>query len=108
MSSYLTLFQYTPQAVAALKANPQDRSQAVSQLMQDVGGQMLNFYWCFGEYDGLFLWEAPDDISAQAAIVAFTAAGHVSHERTITLHPVDEKMQVLEKATSLSYAPPLT
>lgn len=106
MSTYLTLFQYTPQAVAALKAKPQDRSQAVSQLMQDAGGQMLNFYWCFGEYDGLFLFEAPDDITAQAAIVAFTAAGHIAHERTITLHPVDEKMQVLEKASSLSYAPP--
>lgn len=106
MSRYLTLFQYTPEAQAALVKQPEDRSQAVRQLMQQAGGQLLDFYICFGEYDGVILFEAPDDITAHAIVYALISPGHIKHERTITLHTSDEKMQVLQKASTMQYKGP--
>ena len=106
MARFLTLFQYTPEATAALVKNPEDRSQPVREIMQQSGGQLLDFYFCFGEYDGVIHFEAPDQITAQAVIHAIIAAGHIKHERTMNLQTVDEKMQVLRKAGQFSYRPP--
>ena len=106
MPHYMTLYHYTPEAVQALKGTGEDRSQPLRDLMDQAGGRLENFYYCFGEYDGVFIFEAPDDVTAQAIIWAFVAAGHISHERTINLHTVEEKKQVLEKSGDFHYAPP--
>ena len=108
MPHYMTLYQYTPEAQAALVRNPEDRSQAVAALLEQAGGRLENFYYCFGEYDGVTLFEAPDDETAQAVVYAIAATGTITHERTINLESVEEKMQVLQRAQQVaqSYQPP--
>ena len=53
-----------PEAWATLRKNPQDRTEAVRVLVEQYGGRLLAFYYCFGEYDGVLLLEAPDDLAA--------------------------------------------
>ena len=66
MPTYMTQFSYTASASAALVKNPEDRGAAVAALMEKLGGRMLNTYYTFGEYDGVVIFEAPEDITAMA------------------------------------------
>jgi uncharacterized protein with GYD domain len=50
MPLYMTQFAYTPETWAALIRNPQDRSEALGGLLEKMGGRLISFYNCFGEY----------------------------------------------------------
>jgi len=106
MPLYMLQFAYTPEAWAALQKNPQNRAEAVSTLASQMGGRLVDLYYCFGEYDGMVLLEAPDDVTATAMVLAAVAPGHVKSTRTTRLMTIDETMQAMRKAGAVTYAPP--
>ena len=67
MARYMLQFSYTPEAWAALSKNPVDRREGLSQLLEKVGAKLIALYYCFGEYDGVAVVEAPDNSSYTAA-----------------------------------------
>ena len=70
MALYMTQFSYTPEAWAALLRNPVDRSEALGRLAEQLGGKLVSLYYAFGDYDGVFIGEAPDDATAAAIVLA--------------------------------------
>lgn len=106
MALYLTQFSYTAEALAALAKNPQDRSAPVRELAQKSGGRLVGFYYCFGEYDGVVLFEAPDDRAATAVAVAAAAAGHLKAIKTTKLFTVEETMEAMRMAGGLAFQGP--
>ena len=106
MALYMTQFSYTTDAWAALVKNPSDRSKAVAALMEKVGGKLINMYYCFGDYDGVFIFEAPDDVSTTAGILAALGPGHVKTIKTTKLLSVEDTMAAMRKAASISYSAP--
>jgi uncharacterized protein with GYD domain len=106
MATYMTQFSYTAEAWAALAKNPEDRGDAVAALMEKLGGRMLNVYYCFGEYDGVIIYEAPDDVSATAAIIAAITPGHVKATKTTKLFTMQETMESMRKAGEVVYPGP--
>src|SRR5437764_3869492 len=90
MALYMTQFAYTSEAWASLVKNPQDRSAAGRELVQKLGGQVVGFYYCFGEYDGVAITEAPDDSAALAGAMALVAPGHIKAIKTTKLFTVEE------------------
>ncbi|HZS79276.1 MAG TPA: GYD domain-containing protein [Ktedonobacteraceae bacterium] len=106
MALYMVQFAYTPEAWAALVKNPQDRSVPVRELGQKLGGRMVGFYYCFGEYDGVVLIEAPDDTAAIAASLAAVAPGHIKAIKTTKLFTVEETMEAMRRAGSIAFAGP--
>jgi len=99
-------FGYTSDAWAALAKNPADRSVGLAKLMEAAGGKLLDLYYHFGEYDGVAIVEAPDDTSATAAVIAAAAPGHLRSTRTTRLMSVQEAMEAMRKAGTLSYQAP--
>ena len=61
MAFYMIQGAYTVEAIATMAKNPQDRSVPVRELLQKIGGRLISFYFCFGEYDVVVLVELPDD-----------------------------------------------
>jgi uncharacterized protein with GYD domain len=106
MPVYMSQFAYTTEAWAALTKNPVDRREAVRGLMQNVGGRLIELYYGFGEYDGVLLFEAPDDTSASAGLLAALAPGHIKAIKTTKLLTVEETLEALRKAGSISYRAP--
>jgi uncharacterized protein with GYD domain len=106
MATYMIQFTYTPEAWASLTKNPQDRSKPLAELAQKLGGRLVGLYYCFGEYDGVVLFEAPDDISATAASLSATTAGFVKAIKTTRLITVEEAMQAMRKAGSVTFQGP--
>ncbi len=104
MPFYMCQFAYTSEAWTAMTRNPQDRSKPVGQLTQKLGSRVLGLYYYFGDYDGLLLFEAPDDITANAVIVATMAPGHLRVTRTSRLFTAEETMEIMRKAGTVNFA----
>ena len=106
MPLYMTQFSYTPEAWAALLRAPEDRSAAVKRLSEQLGGKLVALYYAFGDYDGVIINEAPDDVTAAAVILAAVSPGHVKSTKTTRLLTVEEAMEAMRKAGGATYRAP--
>jgi len=105
MPLYLGRFSYTTDAMRALLDQPQDRSAAAREVAESLGGKLVGFWFAFGEFDGVFLMEAPDNASAAALAMAVGASGAVQIETTVLLD-MDEAQDAMRKAAAATYRPP--
>ena len=106
MALYMSQFAYTPEAWAALTRQPEDRSQPIAQLCEKMGARLVNLYYSFGEYDGVAIIEAPDEVTAAAVVMAVVAPGHVKSVKTVPLLTVEQTMEALRKAGGAGYRAP--
>jgi uncharacterized protein with GYD domain len=106
MAFYMIQGAYTVEAIATMAKNPQDRSVPVRELVQKVGGRLISFYFCFGEYDVVVLVELPDDSAATAVAMAGISPGHLKAYKTTKLFTVEETMEAMRKAGSLAFQGP--
>jgi uncharacterized protein with GYD domain len=106
MPLYLGRFSYTTDAMKALLNEPQDRSAAAREVAESLGGKLLGFWFAFGEFDGVFLMEAPDNSSAAALAMAVGASGALSDVETTVLLDMDEAQEAMRKAAAATYRPP--
>ncbi len=105
MPLYFGRFSYSTDAIRALVDEPQDRSAAAREVAESLGGKLLGFWFAFGEFDGAFLMEAPDNASAAAVAMAVGATGAVKIETTVLLD-MDEAQEAMLKAAAATYRPP--
>jgi uncharacterized protein with GYD domain len=106
MPLYLGRFSYTTDAMKALLNQPEDRSAAAREVAETLGGKLLGFWYAFGEFDGVFLMEAPDNASAAALAMAVGAGGALSEVETTVLLDIDEAQDAMRKAAAATYRPP--
>ena len=106
MPMYLTRFSYTPETWARLIRNPEDRRQAAQTYIESVGGKLHGFWYAFGSHDGVNLWEAPDNVSMAAVALAIGSGGAVTDLETTVLLSVEDTLEALRTAQSVTYRPP--
>ena len=106
MPLYLTRFRYTPETWARLIATPEDRQKAAEEYIESVGGKLHGFWYAFGTHDGHTLWEAPDNVSMAAVALAIGGGGALRSLETTVLLTVEETMEALRRAASITYRPP--
>jgi uncharacterized protein with GYD domain len=105
MPFFLHQVSYTPEAIASLIANPQDRFEAVRVPIEKLGGKIKDGYFAFGSYDVVVITEMPDNVSAAAIALAFTAGGAIRNGQTTPLMTTAEAMDAMRKAASCGYKP---
>ena len=86
MATFISLFGWTEQGIRKVK-DTVDRAAKFRQSIQAAGGSVKNIYWTMGRYDGIIVFEAPDDATAAAVMMGGCAQGNV---RTETLRAFDE------------------
>jgi uncharacterized protein with GYD domain len=106
MALYLGRFSYSPGAIKAMVDRPQDRKKAAAELAKSLGGKLVGFWFAFGEFDGVFLLEAPDNATAAALAMAVGASGALSNIETTVLLDVNEAQEAMRKAAQATYRPP--
>lgn len=106
MPVFMTQFAYTPDAWAALAKRPEDRSRVLGALLEQFGGRLLSFYYSFGEYDGVFIFEAPDETAAASAMLGAIGAGHNRSFKTTPLLTVEQTLEALARGKDVRYRPP--
>jgi uncharacterized protein with GYD domain len=83
MPLYLGRFRYSAEARKAMVRNPQDRSAAAREAIESLGGTMMGFWFAFGEHDGVFLAEVPDNATAAGLAMAIGATGTADIETSV-------------------------
>jgi uncharacterized protein with GYD domain len=106
MALYLTRFSYTPETWAKLIKSPEDRREAARKYIESVGGKLHGFWYAFGAHDGYNLWEAPDNVSMAAVVMAIGSGGALSKIETTPLLTVEETLDALGRARTVTYRPP--
>ena len=106
MPHYLFQAAYTPEAWAAMTKNPQDRSQSVGRVIEELGGRVESMYMTFGEYDALVIAEMSDNTTAAALAMRAAAAGHVKALKTTPLLTVAEAVDAMGRGGAVDFPVP--
>ena len=96
----------TPQNVAALLQNPEDRTDAVRKVLEAAGCKLEQYYNSFAEGTSFVIADIPDDESLGAIIAAFYAGGGLTFMRATPIFTAVESVSVFKKASTLAYRPP--
>lgn len=105
MPHYMIQVAYTAEAWANLVKNPQDRIKAVTPAVEKLGGKVEVGYLAFGEYDIVVIVEMPDNASAAALAIAFSAGGALKAAKTTPLLTTQEGIDAMKKAPATGYRP---
>jgi len=81
MPTYISLMNLTEQGIKDIKNAPERTARSIKQL-EEMGGKLIAFYMCMGEYDYITIAEAPSGEVAMIFLMALGAGGNV---RTTTL-----------------------
>ena len=103
MPFFLLQVNYTPEALSRLIAKPQDRSEAVRRPVEKLGGKVKDLYFAFGAFDAVLIAEMPDNVSAAAIAMAFTAGGALRNCQTTVLMTSTEALEAMRKAGTSGY-----
>ena len=102
MPIFISQGPYSQDAMRGMVTAPEDRTQAVSKLVEAAGGKLLSYYVTFGEYDWLLIVEAPDMRGVSAALMAAAAGGGVTDMKTTLAMTGAEAMQAFQQAGDLA------
>jgi len=106
MSLYMSQFSYKPEAMANMINNPEPRNSAVQKHLEQVGGKLISFYYTFGDYDGICIYEVPDGVDAYSTLAANWAIGFLSKVKTTRIFSAEEGIEAFKKAGQIEITPP--
>jgi uncharacterized protein with GYD domain len=90
MPAYVSFFNWTEQGIKNAKATT-DRAKAARAMWEKAGGHWIGIWWTSGQYDGVFIHEAPNDETATRLLISLAQAGNL---RTTTLPAFSEEEMV--------------
>jgi uncharacterized protein with GYD domain len=106
MPTFMVQASYTNTAWGKLVQRPENRMEALKPMMDRLGGRILAWYYTFGDYDVVVLFEVPDNITAAAVSMAIASSGAVKAFRTTVLMSPDEGFDALLIAQGAGYQQP--
>jgi uncharacterized protein with GYD domain len=77
MPVYVSLVKFTRDGIVSMKDQGIKRSDMVKRNVEELGGKLLNAYYCLGEYDVVAILEFPNNKTALKAAVKNASIGHI-------------------------------
>ena len=71
-----------------------------------MGGEVEVFYYCFGDYDVVAIYELPDNETMRAISFAVRSTGVAREHKITSLLSREESVSALRRAGSTDYHPP--
>jgi uncharacterized protein with GYD domain len=102
----MTQFSYSDRTWAKLINKPQDRSEYLRTTFTQLGGRLIDFYYSLGEYDGVVIFETPDETTGTAILIAVNAADYLRAIKTTKLLTIAETLQAMHKAGAIGVQGP--
>jgi uncharacterized protein with GYD domain len=85
MALFVTTLKFTAKDFAVIKESPQ-HAAAFKSAAKKLGIKVVGQYWTLAEFDGLLVYDAPDEETAAAAMLHLSSLGNV---RTSTSRAFD-------------------
>jgi uncharacterized protein with GYD domain len=102
----MTQAAYTSENWASQIQHPHTRAEQLRSILEANGGRLLSFYYAFGEYDAVVIYEAPDNVSVSAVILAAVASGALKAVKTTVLMSPEEGLEAMRRASGTGYRAP--
>jgi uncharacterized protein with GYD domain len=106
MVKYMALFNLSSEAIRRFVANPSDRAEVVRRLVESRNGRLECYYWMFGQYDGMAVFELPDAHTTAAMSLAITSSGAFTRFETHELIEASDLIEIAQRAGEIVYQPP--
>ena len=81
MATFITTIQFTPQGATSIR-NTCKRAASFKAMAKKMGVKITDQFWTLGPFDGVMVFEAPDDETATALMLQLGAAGNVRTQTT--------------------------
>src|SRR6478672_414595 len=94
--------RYTATAIRAMTAKPENRSEAIAEMLAAAGGRLIGWYLTLGRYDWLIIAEAPDERTLVSAVLAAAAGGSLSDITTTVALSAEDTVKAFSQAGELS------
>jgi uncharacterized protein with GYD domain len=95
MASYICLIQFTDQGIRNIKDTVKRGDAAIAEA-EKLGMKMVEEFWTMGAYDGVVVFEAPDDETMSAFVLKIGALGNVKCQ-TLRAFRRNEMGEILAK-----------
>ena len=96
MPLFMTEAKFTEETLGLMTTRPSDRPDAVAKVIEAHGGK--NFYWVFGDTDVVFTYEARNNETALAILMALSNGDAVAFHKTRVLISNKEAMAAMRRA----------
>ena len=97
MATYITLITFTEKGVKDIKDSGKRAAEFKSHAKKH-GIDVKEQYWCMGAYDGLLIFDAPDDETATAAMLSLSSRENV-RTQTMRSFNASEMGKIVGKVT---------
>jgi uncharacterized protein with GYD domain len=77
MATYVSLLKFTEQGVTKVKDTCK-RAAEFKASARKLGVEVKEQYWCMGAYDGVIVFDAPDDDTATAGMLTLSSLDNVA------------------------------
>jgi uncharacterized protein with GYD domain len=108
MCKYMIKFDYSTGSWARMAKVTDDRTAAVSALLESLGGSLEALYWDAQSCAAYALADLPDAVSAAAAVTAAARTGAfvgVEAHRLLTEHQMHDALALARMAGNAYHAP---
>ena len=102
MARYASFFSYSSETWGRMINAPGDRTAALRQVLDSMGGSLESVHWMFGPSDGIVIFDVPDSVSAAAVSVAVSSTGVFKHMETHELFTQEQLGETLAKAKNVT------
>ena len=86
-----------------LVSSPEDRSGVIKDLVESLGGQIITFGYCFGDYDFVGAFEFPDNTTAASLVMTVANTGSITNAKITVLIPIADGFAAGQKARDMTY-----
>jgi len=97
MATYVSLWKFTEQGVKKIKDTCK-RGADFKASAKKLGIDVKEEYWCMGAYDGVLIFDAPDDETATAALLSLGSLNNVTTQ-TLRSFTATEMNKILTKVS---------
>jgi uncharacterized protein with GYD domain len=88
MATYITTLHFTEQGVKAVR-DTCDRAATFQAAAEPMGVKVTGIYWTLGAFDGVLVWEAPEEETATAALLHLGSLGNVRTQTARAFGPAE-------------------
>ena len=72
-------------------------------MVESVGGQIITFGYCFGDYDFVGVFEFPDNTTAASLVMTVANTGSITNAKITVLIPIADGFAAAQKARDMTY-----
>lgn len=101
MPLYMHQWVYKDAQVKRLVLEPQDRANVVRLATQAFGGTLHQFFFTFGEFDGMSISEFTDNETALACVMSIVGEGGLQSVKTTVLFSSEAAQNAMQKANAI-------